>query len=146
MSSGKEIILDAFREIKAHSTLRPASPESILVGFRRLNGLVDRLYTENIEAGLKPLEEPDSELDETWDVRNALVDILALELAPNYGERKVTERLRVNAVLGEETLKNYRSLTINNKKPTSTLPTGQGNQKGQDRASFFGPDSEELNN
>lgn len=130
MSTGTEIIKQALRQIGAHSSAAPADPESILIGMDALNSMVQKWESKGIKLGCVPLSAPGDDLSEPLDAKNAIIDNLSLQLAPNFNSvrNSVSNQLRINASDGYAEVKAaYRTTTIPNKVASSTLPKGQGN-------------------
>lgn len=145
MSTGTSIIQDALRKIGAFSPLQPADPDTIVGAMETLNAMMQLWRSQGIMQNAVPLEVPADDMYEPFDARNAIVDNLALYLAPNFDNGKVvvSQDLRRNARLGFadiETL--YGKYTIPNKVPSSTLPKGAGNSKGDWVTNpFFNPEN-----
>lgn len=133
MSSGTFIIQSAYQRIGAHSVVAPATPEAIEAGQFILNSMMQLWLSENIDLGTVPLLAPGSELGEPADSTNAIIDNLALLLAPNFdnGRQIVSPQLKANAKLGKSLIRNlYQQITIPEKVVSSTLPLGQGGRHG----------------
>lgn len=140
MSIGTEIIQDAGKRIGAHSIAMPMSAGDIVEGLDILNAMLQLWLSWGIQMDVIPLDVPGSELNEPGDARNAIVDSLALLMAPNYDNGKVvtSEQLRTNARLGFAMLETmYQTFTVPNKVPSRTLPRGSGNMKGIWNNAFF---------
>lgn len=144
MSEGTDIIKDALRKIGAHSQVSPAEPETIVETMQTLNSMLQLWRSWGIMQDLVPLENPGEELGEPADARNAIVDNLAIQSAPNFDNGKVvvSETLKINARVGFDYIETlYQKLTIPRKVPSSNLPKGAGNYRGIRRRVFFGEDS-----
>ena len=140
MSSGTEIIQAALRRIGAHSKVAPASADSISIGRDALNSMLELWLSQSIFLGVVPLEVPGSELSESLDMRNPIIDNLAIQMAPDFdnGKTIVSQDLKNNARAGLSHLKNlYQTITIPSKVVSSTLPTGSGNDRGARSRAFF---------
>ena len=131
MSTGTAIVQDALQLIGSHSTLSPAAPESIAVGLRNLNAMLESWLSRNIRIGINPLEVVGDELGEPADARNAIVEQLALVLAPNFdnGTGSVVSRdLKASAARDFGHLCTlYQEVSVPAKVISSTAPLGQGN-------------------
>ena len=148
MSSGTSIIEDALKRIKVVSVAVPSSPEQITDGLAILNSLIQTWYSKGIKMGAVPIETAGSDLNEPIDARSAIVDNLALMMAPLYdggtGKAIVSEDLKRNARLGFADLKTqYQDFSIPQKVASSTLPKGAGNYRGF-RTRVFNPKGGEL--
>ena len=140
MSIGTEIIQDALKRIGAHSIAQPAAPETILEGMEVLNSMLQLWRSKSIFLEVVPLKVPGEELSEPIDARNAIVNNLALELAPDFedGKSVVSPQLKANASAGMIDISRiYRNITIPNKVPSATLPRGVGNDFGIGNRKFF---------
>ncbi len=140
MSTGTEIIQDGLKRIGAHSIVQPAAPETIIEGMDILNSMLQLWASWGIDIQFVPLNIPGDELSEPVDARNAIIDNLALAMAADFdnGENVVSQRLLSNANNGWEMIKTlYQTFTIPKKRPSSTLPRGAGNSKGNWTEVFF---------
>lgn len=141
MSTGTALIQDAARLIGAHSIVAPIDSDSIEVGFVALNNMMALWLSQGIDLQHVPLEVPADEMAEPGDTRNAIIEQLALQLAPYFftGQSVVSADLRALANRDFMFVKNiYQILSIPDKTVTATLPKGEGNSKGVDRQIFFG--------
>ena len=141
MSTGTALIQDAARLIGAHSVVNPLDPESTEVGFRSLNNMMALWLSQGIDLGHVPLQASGDEMAEPGDTRNAIIEQLALQLAPYFftGQSVVSQDLRLQANKDFMFVKNiYQKFTIPEKTVSATLPKGEGNTKGVDRQIFFG--------
>lgn len=142
MSIGTVIIEDALKEIGAHSIAAPADPESVEIGMRGINSMLQIWLSQCIDIGIVPLESPGDELGEPLDTTQAIVDNLAILLAPNFdnGDNVVSKELRDNARRGYTRVRGlYQNLTIPDKVISSTLPRGAGNRRQERSRAFRGP-------
>lgn len=140
MSSGTFIIRSALKRIGAASIVQPAAPETITEGRAILKSMLQLWLSWGIQIKFAPLDEPGDELGEPLDTRNAIIDNLALMLAPDFdnGRGNVSEQLKNNARAGLSQVKQiYRPLTAPNKGATSTTPRGIGNINGVNSRVFF---------
>lgn len=140
MSTGTDIIQDALKRIGVFSIASPAAPETIVEGMEVLNTMLQLWRSQSIFLEVIPLEVPGDELSEPMDSRNAIVNNLAIELAPDFedGKSVVSPQLRANARLGYTQIRRlYRKITISNKVPSATLPRGVGNDFGSGNSKFF---------
>ncbi len=146
MSSGTSIIEDALKRIKVVSVAVPSSPEQVTDGLVILNSMIQLWSSKGIKLGTVPIETAGSDLNEPIDARSAIVDNLALMMAPLYdgGTSKaiVSEELRRNARLADLKTQ-YQDFTIPQKVASSTLPKGAGNYRGF-RTRVFNPKGGEL--
>jgi hypothetical protein len=134
MSSGTEIIQDALKEIGAYSVASPAAPESITDVMRKLNSMVQSWESLGIKTGMVPLEVPGNELSEPMDIRNAVVENLAISAAPLFDNAKavVSAELRMSAAKGMAHAKKfYQIITVPQKTVSSTMPLGAGNRRDE---------------
>lgn len=141
MSIGTEVIKDALKKIGAHSIAAPAAPETIIEGRDVLNSMIQQWETQGIKLGVVPLDAPGDELSEPLDSRNAIVNNLAVEMAPFFdnGQNVVSPSLAANAQRTFNIIKDtYQEFTVSNKIPSSTLPVGAGNRRNRNRRVFFG--------
>lgn len=141
MSTGTALVQDAARLIGAHSILAPLDDDSIVLGVEVLNNMMQLWLSQDIKLAFVPLEVPASNMAEPGDARNAIVEQLALQLAPYFfnGKSVVTPDLKMRARVDFMWLKNlYQTFDIPNRTVSATLPKGEGNSKGVDRQIFFG--------
>ena len=146
MSSGTFIIESALKRIGAASIVQPAAPETITEGKDILDSMLQLWETWGIDIGIVPLDAPGDELGEPLDARNAIIDNLALMLAPDFdnGKGNVSAQLKANARNGLAQVKQmYRELTVPPRQISSTTPRGQGNVNGL-RTRIFFEEGEEL--
>ena len=144
MSTGTRIIQDALKLIGAHSVVSPAGPESIEDGRVALNSMLEMWNSKNIQIGTTPLEVAGDELNEPADCRNAIVQKLAIEVAPLFdnGKLVVSPELRALAKVNFQDVRSlYGKLTIPRKVLSSTTPTGAGNSNGNFTRRFWPKDS-----
>lgn len=143
MSSGTSIIQSALSRIGAHSVISPASPESVETGREVLNSLLESWRSKLIDMGTVPLGAAGDELSEPMDARQAIIDNLAVTLAPNFdnGKLVVSQDLRRLANMGMQTIRAlYQKIEVPTKKVSSTMPLGVGGTRGIRRASFISGD------
>ncbi len=142
MSSGTEIIESALQEIGAQSIGASAPPQAIEDGMKRLNRMLQTWISWEINIPVNPLSAPGDELGEPSDTTNAIIDNLALQLAPFYdngNNKKVSQDLKNNARSGLADVKQlYRTLIVPCRQISSTTPRGQGNYIGVNSRVFFG--------
>lgn len=144
MSTGTEIIQRALQMIGAHSIVSPADPDSIVLGFERLNSMLEMWLSLGIVIGFTPLGVPGDELNEPVDTQGGIIANLALQLAPYFDNGKgiSSAELSRDARLGYHNIKNlYQKVSIPNKIVSSTLPIGAGNSRGGHRRVFFRKDA-----
>jgi len=140
MSTGTVIIERALQLIGANSVVAPATPDSIVLGMENLNSMLEMWLSDNIELGYTPLEAPGDELNEPIDSRNGIISNLSLFIAPAFdnGKQIVSPSLTRSANRDFNKIKAlYQRLTIPDKVVSSTLPVGQGNQRGFRQRAFF---------
>ena len=140
MSSGTFIITSALKRIGAASIVQPAAPETITEGRDILKSMLQLWQSWGIELGVAPLDAPGDELGEPLDSRNAIIDNLALMLAPDFdnGRGNVSAQLKANARNGLAQVKQiYRTLVVPPRQVSSTTPRGQGNAGGISERIFF---------
>ena len=132
MTTGTVLIQEALEQIGAHSIAAPADAAAIERGKDRLNSMCELWLTRNIDFGFTPLSVAGDDLDEPSDVRNVIIDNLAVQLAPKFEPDAaiVSRELRASARTGFEFIKTaYEVITISDKVVSSTLPLGAGNHR-----------------
>lgn len=140
MSTGTDIIKRGLQRIGADSIVQPADPETIDNGFEILMSMLQLWRSWGIEIQFVPIEAVTGDLAEPADGRNAIIDNLALAMAADFdnGAVVVSAQLQRNAQRGFEMVKTlYQTFTIPKKRPSSSLPRGIGNQKGNWTEIFF---------
>lgn len=140
MSSGTYIITSALKRIGAASIVQPADPETIIEGRDILKSMLQLWLSWGIILSFSPLDAPGDELGEPLDTRNAIIDNLALLLAPDFdnGRGNVSAQLKANARNGLAQVKQiYRPLTVPRRRVSSTTPRGEGNVNGIKTRVFF---------
>lgn len=140
MSSGTFIIKSALKRIGAASVVQPAAPETILEGRDILNSMLQMWLTQGIDIGVVPLDSPGEELGEPLDTRNAIIDNLAIMLAPDFdnGTVIVSRDLKGNARSGFAWVKQqYRPAIVPPRQVSSTTAKGQGNAGRFGTREFF---------
>lgn len=147
MSTGTEIIQGGLERIGAHSLHQPAAPEDIIKGMSILNSMLQLWISWGVDIQTVPIDQPGQNLSEPADAKNAIMDNLAIAMAPNFDNGKVvvSDQLRANARRGATQIRTlYRKFSIPRKRPSSTLPKGAGNAKGSFRRDIFFGDEEAL--
>lgn len=132
MSTGTEVIKDALRRIGVESMAQEAGPEEIIDAMKVLNNMLQMWQSQGIQIGIVPLQDPGDQLSEPADSRNAIVDNLAVMVAPNYdnGETIVSGNLHANAKKGYNWVKTlYQKFRVAPKRVSSTMPLGAGNKR-----------------
>jgi len=140
MSSGTFIIESALKRIGAASIVQPAAPETIIEGLNILKSMIQLWLSWGIQLRINPLDKPGDELGEPLDTTNAIIDNLALMVAPDFdnGRGNVSAQLKANARMGLAQVKQlYRPLTVPARQPSSTTARGQGNVNGITTRTFF---------
>lgn len=143
MSTANFLILAALTKLGKNSPLKPAKAADVLTGFNSLGPLLHKFETQNIILNTNPIQNPNSEVGESIDTRNAIIDLLAIEIAPNYdnGQIIVSETLRGSAQDGMAFLKKwYKKVTPIFRRISSTAPRGAGNERYRYSRKFFGPE------
>ena len=110
------------------------------LGMEILNSMMEMWQTLNIDIGTTPLENPGDNLNEPPDARNAIINNLALELAPSFdnGQNVVSRVLENRASAGFQHVRNlYQVHTIPPVVVSSTLPVGAGNEAAFRRGRIF---------
>ena len=148
MSSGTSIIEDGLKRIKVVSVMVPSSPEQITDGLAILNSMIQLWYSKSIKMGTVPITTPGSDLNEPIDARNAIVDNLAVLMAPLYdggtGKEIVSRELRASAKNGFANIRTrYQDFTIPERVASSTLPRGAGNSNSF-RSRIFNPEGGKI--
>lgn len=129
MTTGTKIIQASLKLIGAHSKAAPADSESVELGMETLNTMLQLWLSQNVDMGIVPLSAPGDELGEPLDAKQGIINNLAIDLAPNFGNAVVSPMLRANARRSKAEVKNlYRNTTIPNKVVSSTMPKGSGNR------------------
>lgn len=142
MSTGTFLVQSGLKRIGAASIVQPAAPETIIEGFGILKSMVASWASWGIDLRLSPLNVPGDEIGEPLDSTNAIIDNLALRLAPDFdnGRGNVSEQLKANARIGLAQVKqSYRPLSVPPRQISSTAPRGQGNARGFRRRTYFVP-------
>ena len=143
MSTANFLVLAALTKIGKNSPLKAAKAADVLTGMNSLASLLQEFRTMNILIGTAPISSSSSEVGETLDTRNHIINILAVETASNYdsGQVIVSRTLERSAEKGMAFLKKWYTKRL----PTvriisSTAPRGAGNTRylRSDRE-FFGP-------
>lgn len=145
MSSGTELIHAALKRIGAYSVVSPADPETIDTARNTLNSMLEGWRSKGIDMGTVPINAPGDEVGEPLDVRQAIIDNLAILLAPNKSSGKpvVSPELRAAASNGMRSIRVlYQKINVPNKKVSSTMPMGAGSTRGVWASNFAGPDRE----
>ncbi len=145
MSTGTEIIQNAMERIGAHSIHQPAEPSDIIKGMDILNSMLQLWISWGVDIQTVPIDQPGQDLSEPPDAKNAIIDNLALAMAPNFDNGKVivSPRLMANAMRGIQQIRTlYRKFKVPRKRPSSLLPRGAGNSKGSFRRDIFFGDSQ----
>lgn len=140
MTIGTDIIKRALQKIGVQSNISPASPESIELGMKILNSMLEMWLSESILIGFTPLKAPGDELNETPDTTNGIISNLAIQLAPDFsnGTQIVSPELRTLARVDLIKIKRiYEKITVPRKVVSSTLPRGQGNQRHGFNRQYF---------
>jgi len=142
MTTGTTIGQDALAQSGAHSVASPAGAESIELGRKRLNSICEGWLSEGFEFGFTPLKVAGDNLNEPNDITNAIIDNLAIDLAPAFdnGIRIVSDSLKASAAKGLARMDRlYRRIEIPRKVVSSMLPRGQGNRRSGNTRTFFQP-------
>lgn len=144
MSTGTTLVKRALSRIGANSIVQPATGNTINDAFEVLKSMIQLWESWGIDLGVVPLEVVGDDLSEPPDSTNAIINNLALELAPDFsnGKQVISPALVRQANMDfwrVETL--YQTFTVPNKVVSKTLPVGQGNSKGIYRRTFFGPNA-----
>ena len=145
MSTGTFIITKAYKRIGAYTVFNTPPDEAIVEGMEALNGMLDRWRSKFLDLPFVNLDIPGGQLAEPVDATEAIIDNLAIQLAPNYSSGSLTvvsNELRTNARVGFNDLKKaYRCQPIASFTLSSTTPVGQGNVDGLfNRRVFWGTD------
>lgn len=128
MSAGTDIIISAMKKISVYSPALPTESSNITDGMVSLNGMIDRWYGDRINMKVSPLKAPGGELSEPADAKIGIIANLALEIAPDYPNAKVSSELRRLAnTTYQSILRKYYTVEIPKKKARDTYPKGEGN-------------------
>lgn len=137
MSTGTSIIQEALQNIGAHSVASPASPDSMQVGMRVLNGMIAAFEDDGIKMGCVPLKDVGSELSEPLGARNAIISLLSLLLHPKFPGSQISPELKSAAEKGLNQIKRqWKTITIPKPVARDTYPKGQGNNDYLENAFF----------
>lgn len=145
MSSVNFIVLSALTRIGKNSPLKAAKAEDINAGLQSLQSLLQQFETQNIMLTANPVRAPSDEVGESLDTRNALINILAIEISTNYdnGQSIVSDTLQRNAASGMAFLRKWYTVDpLPLRRISSTAPLGAGNERFRYTVSsrkFFGP-------
>ena len=132
MSTGTFIVKRALQKIGASSAVSEPSADALDTGFDTLNSMISLWSSKGIQTGATPLSVVGDELNEKQDCRDAIINNLAINLAPDFDNGKVivSQDLRANARRGLGAITSlYGTFTIPKKVVSSTLPKGQGNNQ-----------------
>lgn len=133
MSSGTKIIQTAYQLIGVGTPAIDAADEFINNGVDRLNGMLQRWKSLGLDLGTTPLLNPGDQVNEPADTTTAIIDNLALELAPfaDNGKNIVSPMLKINADKGMDALYKFKlDFEIPDMVLSSTTPVGMGNKPG----------------
>lgn len=143
MSTASFLILASLTKLGKNSPLKPAKADDMAKGLSSLQSLLQEFRTRNILLSTNPVRSPSDEVGESLDTRNAIEDILAIRIAPNYdnGQILVSESLATNAGTGVAFLKKfYKREASLARRISSTAPRGEGNNRFfRTERDFFGP-------
>lgn len=137
MSTGTALVLRAGKKIGAHSIANPMDPNDIADSARTLNSMLHQWLSDGIDIGFTPIDLPGEEVNEPPDTTNAIINNLAIQLAPEF-DTPVSPQLQANADGNFFKIKElYEVITIPEKVVSSTLPVGAGNDRGIGLNTFF---------
>lgn len=145
MTTGTVIIERALEKIGVHSIVAPATPDTIILGKEELNDMLEMWLSDGIQIGFTPLDVPADNLNEANGTKSAIINNLAINLAPSFdnGKSIVSADLKALASSGFRKVQTkFRKFTIPPMVPSSTLPRGQGNTNDFFRQPFFGQNAE----
>lgn len=129
MTIATKLIQASLQKIRAHSVANPASSEDLSDCMFELNAMLQEWESQGIAMGIVPVTSPSQEIGEPPDATLAIINNLAIQLAPDYPNGNVTPELRENAKKTFDTLRSLRQkITIPRKGVSSTMPMGQGNK------------------
>ena len=80
MSSANFIILQALTRIGKNSPLKAAKADDLIVGLSSLQSFMEQLGTMRIILPTNPVRGFSDDLGETTDIRNAIINNLAIEI------------------------------------------------------------------
>jgi hypothetical protein len=132
MSTASFLILGALTKLGKNSPLKKAKADDISKGLSALQSLLQQFRTMGIILSTSPVESPNDEVGESLDTRNAIQNILAVEIATNYdnGQTIVSQSLSTNAESGMAFLRKwYKTDDLPLRRISSTAPRGAGNRK-----------------
>ncbi|MCZ6898288.1 MAG: hypothetical protein O7D95_06250 [Betaproteobacteria bacterium] len=134
MSIGTKVIQNALQQLKVHSVVSPANPESISLGADVLNSMIAEWQDLGIDMGVVPLLVPGGELSEPLGTRNGIESNLAVYLQPSFPGTQISQELRTRASKTLAQIKRtWRVTKIPKSRTRSTLPKGAGNKRYCDR-------------
>jgi len=140
MSTGTEIVENAYGMIGVHSLASPADPEAIAKGFKRLDKMLQTWLSLGIDLGHCPITTAGEEIGEPPDATIAIEENLAIKSAPFFdnGRVIVSKDLKDNARNSyDEVYRLFWRGSIPTKVISSTVPMGEGNSQGQWSRTFF---------
>jgi len=143
MSTANFLVLASLTKLGKNSPLKAAKGADVSTGLNSLASLLEQFRTQNIILSATPFQSPNDEVAESLDTRNAIINLLAVEIATNYdnGQIIVSDTLRRNAESGMAFLKKWYNVGMPIfRRISSTAPRGAGNERyhGYSRR-FFGP-------
>ncbi len=139
MTTAKELIYDAFYELKIKQEGVPIEPSEAQVGIRYLNNLMTAWDAMGISLGFTLVTKLSDPVTVPLGANLGILGQLAINLA-NPFNAEVTPALAKKAKDGFKAILNLTSLTKSQQYP-STLPTGSGNYNG-DTCNTFYPSSQ----
>lgn len=140
MSSGTQLINRAYKKIGVKFNNQDVTAESLEIGREELNSMLEEWQDEGIELNYVPISAPSDETNISQSIENAVVNNLAICLAPYFDDGKniISPALARKARLGFTRLKKQRKTsTPLTKSISSTAPRGMGNTRGLKPRMFF---------
>lgn len=140
MSSGTELIKDAYTEIGVNSQLKPVTPFDVDFGRRKLERMIQEWIDDDMDFGFTPIEFSSDEASIPSSVEEAVVTNLALRLISSKG-RPASAELKVVASISLANVKaQYQSKEVPDRIVSGTMPLGAGRGRGLKPPVFAGPD------
>ena len=140
MTVGTKIIQNGYKKLGVHSIVSEAPQEAIEDGKDILNSMLQKWEDLGIKLGIVPLDAVGNELSEPISVRNAIESNFAIAAASMFsnGRPIITPALKNEARSEFAYVKSmYQKFTVKNRKVSSTLPRGQGNEVSRFDDNFF---------
>ncbi len=130
MSTGTDLIKDAYTEVGANSQLKPVTDFDIEFGRRKLQRMMQEWIDDDMDFGFTAIEFASDETSIPLSLEAAVVTNLALRLTSSKG-RPASQDLKAAASVSLSNLLNrYQSKDAADRIVSGTMPLGQGNTRG----------------